>query len=499
MKKILVMVFSLCLLFGLTSAGFSSGQDQGENLNFTVVFQSEQLPGNAEEMVENMEGEVVCRIPEIGVLQVEAPSSFALDALEQNDIKVATPSMVVEMPELENIRVEAGDLEAEDAPEETSLPPLWDYQWDIQRMTNDGASYDLSTGSPEVVVGVIDTGIDLFHPDLAENLVGGKNYVPAGGLYDVDESETGEPGDIQDRNGHGSHVIGSIAADGHMMGIASDVGIKAYRVFAAEGGAYRTWILDAMTDAVEDGVDVINMSLGGTDIRGQIWYTDPETGEEKRLGNDVADSVAYTRAVQYAQQNDTLVVSSAGNDALNAGNRREVTDFMNEMYSDQGYRFVGAGFFNPAAIPNVVNVSATGPEDKLSLYSNYGAGFIDVAAPGGDYRIMMETDEDKYMEEELYTKEFCFSAVPIVEYEEDEDGLITDYEYLAPGYGWYVGTSMAAPKVSATAALIMSENEDLSPQQVKVRLQQTAENIGRGGNDKRFGHGLVNAYHALSR
>ena len=143
----------------------------------------------------------------------------------------------------------------------------WDSQWDIQRVTNNGNSYDIETGGykdedgntiHKAVVGVIDTGIDEFHPDLENNIIGGRNLVPAG----MDESETGHPYDIKDRNGHGTHVAGIIAANGKVKGVGPDLGIRAYRVLYSEQAlGMPAWIIDGIIAATNDNVDVINMSL----------------------------------------------------------------------------------------------------------------------------------------------------------------------------------------------------------------------------------------------
>lgn len=376
------------------------------------------------------------------------------------------------------------------------------YQWDIKRVTNNGESFNLNSGNHNVVVGVIDTGIDLNHPDVQANLLSGsKNFVPAGGVYGNDMTETGDINDVQDRNGHGTHVAGTIAGNGRILGVAPDVGFRAYRVFGAYGGAYSSWITKAMVAAANDGVDVISMSLGGIYVKGQVWWTD-SAGNTYQLGNDVADYVAYMRAAQYANSKGALVVAAAGNTALNGTNKKKVTDYLNARYGKYGYTFVGASFYTPATIPNVVTVSATGPNDELSLYSNYGAGFVDVTAPGGDYRMYLDYQRqgkfDEYISKGLYQQEFNLSSVPRIKqiWNEDKTKMI-GYEYLGPGYSWYIGTSMATPKVSAVAALIYAKYGDLEPYKVKALLQQTAQDIGATGYDESFGHGMVDAYKAL--
>ena len=161
---------------------------------------------------------------------------------------------------------------------------LWDAQWDMQRVTNNGKSYEIETGGyvndegetvHKAVVGVIDKGIDPTDPDLQKNLLGGRNMVPAG----MDETETGDPNDIVDRNGHGTHVSGIIAANGNVQGVGPDLGIRTYRVFFSELAlTLPSFIIDGIIAAANDNVDVINMSLrlyntSKTIIEGETYKT----------------------------------------------------------------------------------------------------------------------------------------------------------------------------------------------------------------------------------
>ncbi len=492
MRKFFSVLMSVALLLGVVTPTIAGANEA--KTTFTVVLKKNNH--KATDAIEELGGEIVYEVPEIGLYQVEASSDFAKKAKGVNAIQAANPSLTFEVPNVktipldttENITDEAGFFDA--------------YQWDIKRLTNDGATFEEHSGSHDVVVGIIDTGIDLNHPDVQKNLLeGSKNFVPAGGIYGVDKSETGDLNDVQDRNGHGTHVAGSIAGNGAMLGVAPDVGFKAYRVFGAEGGAQSAWIMAAIVAAANDGVDVINMSLGGIYSKGQVYYTDPETGVRERLGSDIAEYVAYKRAAKYAESNGSLIVSSAGNDGIDAKSPKTVTELANDNYGELGYEFQGASVYAPADISNVVTVSATGPQDELSVYSTYGNGYVDVAAPGGNYDTRLEYiaagKEEEYLANQLYIHEFAFSSVPVVSTSTDANGNVVDYQYVRPSYSWYVGTSMAAPKVSAIAALLFDEHKNVSPRKVKVLLQQTAEDIGKNGNDKKFGHGLTTVYSAF--
>lgn len=481
MKKIsIIVILSLCLILALILP--ANAADSPKDVKFTVVFNNEELPKDVVSLIEEMGGKIVYSIPKIGVVQVQAPASFGIAALENASIQAATPSLPARIPTVNLQQVDTSSIM--DSAELYNL-----YQWDIKRVTNDGASFELGTGSHDVVVGIIDSGVDTDHPDLEGNLLGGKNFVPAGGFSGRDLTETDDPDDIQDRYGHGTHVAGAIAGKGAILGVAPDVGFKAYRVFDALGGGDTAWVINALVAAADDQVDVISLSLEGIFTKGQVWFTDPATGEKIKLGNDVAEYLAFQRAAKYAHKKGSLIVAAAGNSALNGSNKKSIIDYANSLYGGFGYTFKGAGFIAPASFPNVIAVSATGPDDQLALYSNYGSGFIDVAAPGGDIRYFTE-------ETGLAAGESCISSVPIIELLQNEEGNVSYVDH-GPSYAFSVGTSMAAPKVSAVAALIISKYGKMKPSQLKKLIIQSTDDLGQTGYDAYYGHGLVNAYKAL--
>src|SRR5690606_21862642 len=133
---------------------------------------------------------------------------------------------------------------------------------------------DVTQGNPDIVlpstlnntnftgkgitVGVVDTGIDHTHPDLKENYEGGYDLVD----LDADPMETLETEGMP--TNHGSHVAGIIAADGNLKGVAPDAKIRAYRALGPGGSGTSVQVIAAMEQAVEDGVDIINLSLGNS-------------------------------------------------------------------------------------------------------------------------------------------------------------------------------------------------------------------------------------------
>lgn len=469
MKKVCAVVLSL-LLLAFAPASLVSAQPTTQL--YTVVFNQNALPADASDLVKAAGGEVVLTIPELGALEARAGSGFVGRMQKTPGVLTAGPSLPLGL----DVRTQEADVA-----DFAGTRDLYNkYQWDIKRVTNNGASFDIEMGDHGVVVAVIDTGF-FPHPDVALNFLGGRNMIPAGG-FGGDPTETGDPNDYLDRHGHGTHCAGTIAANGRCLGVGPDLGIRAYRVLTRAGSGSSTWIAAGIVAAANDGCRVISMSLGGFDIMGQAWWTDPETGERYKLGNDVPFYVLYRRAVQYAVNRGAVVVAAAGNDAWNCANKHEVLEYLNEEYGVWGYEFYGAAFESPGGIAGVITVSATGPDDSLASYSNYGPGFIDVAAPGGDFKRWPSMTPTPWYWDMCLN---CYGKV-------NADGTVT------AGWAWMAGTSMATPKVAGVAALIAAEHPDWSPAQIESLLFRTAEDLGKPGTDIYFGQGMVNAYNALA-
>ncbi|PLR79846.1 peptidase [Bacillus canaveralius] len=449
---------------------------------YLVAFQHD-LPNNYSEAIAKAGGKVARALPEIGSLEVESSNDAFLSNIKSiSNVQAANLEMKHQLDYKKNDPAAADGQPVTDIPQPENIDSYWDYQWDIHNVTNDGASYDIQKGSG-AVVGVIDTGIDLNHPDLKGNLLGGENFVPVGAFGD-DTTETGDPNDYLDRDGHGTHVAGSIAGNGKVQGVGPELGIRAYRVFPANAGAATSWIADAIIQAADDGVDVINMSIGGFDALSRYTY------QHSGSYSDVADMLVWKRAIQYAVKKNVTVVVAAGNESLNLNNPTEITDYMNATYGELGYQFKGASIEVPGQLPGVVTVSSSNKwsTDQIAFYSNYGSRSIDVAAPGGDNGPLYHDTRD------LKLRDFHYRT------------LSTWPTYMAPyitsnlhSYALLHGTSMASPKVSGIAGVIKAAHPELSPAQVTALIKQTAIDYGKNGKDPLYGSGEANIYNALTR
>jgi len=210
--------------------------------------------------------------------------------------------------------------------------PNWSLQLGPQKIEADWA-WNTTLGSQDVLVAVVDTGVDYTHPDLAGN------YVPLG--YDWVNMDA----DPLDDFGHGTHCAGIIAATiNNSIGIAglAQVRIMAEKVLDMGGWGYWDWVANGIVHATDSGANIISMSLGG--------YGDSELLHE---------------AVKYAYDHGVLVVAAAGNENTNV-----------KLY--------------PAGYDEAIAVAATDQYDNKAWFSNWG-DWIELAAPGVDIYSTMPT------------------------------------------------------------------------------------------------------------
>jgi len=203
--------------------------------------------------------------------------------------------------------------------------PLSTFQYAIGK-TNAVGAWDITTGSAEVVIAIVDTGISLGHPEFAGRLVPG---------YDFANDDP----DPSDDNGHGTHVSGIAAAAGDngegIAGMCWQCSIMPVKVFGRNGSGTDVEVAEGIRFAVDNGARIINLSLGGT-----------------------RPSPLLQEAVRYALENNALVVAAAGNE-----------------YDE------GNPIAYPAAYDEVLAVAATDENDQRASFSNVHP-YVDIAAPG---------------------------------------------------------------------------------------------------------------------
>ncbi len=319
--------------------------------------------------------------------------------------------------------------------------PYRSRQWGLDRIQAE-AAWSTADGTGALVA-VVDTGVDLGHPDLATKIVA----YPDADFVEPDGTCTGSRTNrrcvqdgAQDANGHGTHVAGIAAAATNnglgVAGTAPGAGILPVRVLDAGGQGTAEQVAGGIRYAADKGAHVINLSLRFLSGLDKVV---------KLLGQ--LDPV-YA-AIDYAWSKGAVVTIAAGNDSF-------------PLCAE------------PSAHPRAVCVGATDQNDLRTFYSNSDATLTStyLVAPGAAGLLCSGDIFSTYLR----------SAAPRCSPEF--------------GYAAFAGTSMATPFVSGVAALLAGKG--LTNQQIVERLTSTADDLGVPGRDPLYGHGRVNAARAVS-
>ncbi len=295
--------------------------------------------------------------------------------------------------------------------------------------------WNRTRGSPEIVVAVLDTGLDANHPDLENILWNNSGETPDN---NIDDDKNGYIDDchgwdfVQNNNdpfsfslygsstsliNHGTHVTGTIAArlnNYGVVGVAPNVTIMTLRVVNENNLNPDITVAEAIRYAADNGAHIISMSIGIYD---------------EELTNATSYQIVEG-ALEYAFKKEVLIVASAGND----------------------HSIVS----RPANNHHVIAVGAIDAAKNIQSYSNQGPE-VEFVAPGASVN----------------------STIP------------------GGNYKLSSGTSMAAPHVSGTLALMLSYDQALNNTEARSILQQTVEDLGGEGRDNIFGFGMINVTHAI--
>ena len=307
------------------------------------------------------------------------------------------------------------------------LEPLYPDQWGLHNTGQTGGVVDsdidgpeawtITDGTPNVIVAVLDSGVDATHPDLASQLWLNTGEVPANGIDDdgngyIDDTWgwdfVGGSGDNDpaDESWHGTFVAGIIAAAVNsygMAGISSESRVMALRVCSSS--CSDADVIEGLAYAASNGARVANLSFGGTGAFG---------------------SSALEDAVRQAGEAGMLLVAAAGNAPLLPTHNNDLVPVYPASFS----------------MDSVIAVAATTDTDDLSSFSHYGLSSVDLGAPG----------------------EEILSTVPLW-YDPFDDHLLAN------------GTSFATPFVSGAAALMLAINPCVTPGEIRASILATTDSV----------------------
>ncbi|MEV0151110.1 MULTISPECIES: S8 family serine peptidase [unclassified Nonomuraea] len=421
---------------------------------------------------------------------------------------------------------------------EAAGEPLASRQWDM-RMIGADKAHAATNGSRKVLVGIIDTGVDGTHPDIAPNFdrALSRNFVtdrPKDGNGDTldgpcEVSGCKDPVD-RDDDGHGTHVASTIGSPVNGIGIAGVApGVRLVSIRAGQDSGYffLKASLDALTYAGDIGVDVVNMS----------YYVDPwlfncahnKADSKKEQLEQRAVITGMQRALDYARKKGVTLVSALGNGATDLGRPKVDRNSPGYPRGDEKVRKVDNSCLNvPAESKGVISISAVGPSGRKSIYSDYGIEQADLSAPGGDTLDGKGTSATRGIL--AAAPESALRAAGKL----DGSGKPKSAEIIrscAKGtcsyYQYLEGTSMAAPHATGVAALLVSRfgkpgkgGVELDPATTELLLHRTARQKAcpsprayvykvygetetqtcEGGAAKNgfYGHGIVDALKAAT-
>ncbi len=308
-------------------------------------------------------------------------------------------------------------------------------------------AHAITGGSPSVLVGDIDTGLDYTHPDLAPNVDS------ANSANCVSGAPVAGAVAANDDNGHGTHTAGTIAAASNgigIVGVAPNVKIAGIKAGTAAGFFFPEAVICSFIWAGTHGFDVTNNS----------YFADPWLFNCR---NDPVQRAIWTgerRAIEFAQRQGVVVVAAEGNQSDDLAHpTQDVTspDDTTPVTRD----ITNACAVVPVEVPGVIGVTADGNKEIKSFYSSYGIGVADLAAPGGDSILQVTAQAPNGRVLSTWPSFPCTRLVV--------DG--------AARYCDLQGTSMASPHVAGVAALVESRYGPMSPGRVAALLGQTADPI----------------------
>ena len=460
-----------------------------------VTFRSSGgVPSGFAEEVGRLGGTVEGTMPEVGAAVVAGLSGQGLAAL-------ARVGGVQDVIADEAIPMETRRLALDDAattlaldvasPVRPDLAGLFPLQWNMQAIDAPTAWQAGRLGSSSVTVAILDTGIDEATPS------GARSNIDLQGRVDRQRSRSFMPVEdtvvqrlfpgvatYTDLDGHGTNVASQVASNGfNFAGVSSQTRLMAVKVCTIlppaptaanpnpqPGYCSTASVFAGLYYAVDNGADVINMSLGG--------------GFPKSQAPGAAS--AFARLMNYAKSRGVTVVVAAGNSAHDL-------DHDGDWYNTY------------CSAPNAICVAATGPTsagpldagpflpsvDAPAIYSEYGRSAINVAAPGGNYAVGSVGGQPA-----IVSAAYVWSLCPRLT-AAAYNPATKRAQALGPCGVWgFIGTSQASPHVAGLAAMLVP-TLGRNPGAIRAAIQGSADDLGAPGTDPHYGKGRINVARAL--
>ena len=426
----------------------------GEKGRYVVLFSAQRVPADFGERISRVGGSVEASLDSIGVATV---TGLTEDGAAE--LAIASDVRAVEADPLTALHDGDGPddsfAEVADATASPTAAQFYARQWNMRAVFAPEAWAAGFLGSRDVVVAILDTGIDYLHPDMV-------------GLVDLERSKSFVPEDviparyagrlaISDLNYHGTAVASIVASNATILaGVNRYVTLLAVKVVDSTFRTSAGRLITGIAYAADQGADVINISNG--------------VQRDKSANPGVA--AGFERAANYAFRKGAVVVSVPFNDAADLDQNGDLVRF-------------------PCEAPHVICTSATGPTgaagvngpwenvDAIAPYSGFGRSAVALAAPGG----AGEPGQFRRMWVPCTTTPTLTTLAP---------GCLRNQLVVQP-----VGTSFAAPHVAGLAALLVAQLGHGNPALIRARILQSADDVGEPGTDPFYGKGRINVARAL--
>jgi subtilisin family serine protease len=439
-----------------SNAALASGQ------SFLVSFTSGGIPANASSLVASAGGTIVARYNSVGAVQARSASSTfsaTLRATAGIDAVGNVASVHSQIPS-----VTKGTLKAppHKGPPSGGSDPLSFRQWDMDQIHAPQARA-ITGGTPSVIAGLFDSGVDITHPDLVGRVKASASASCLGGIANPSQAIW-----ANDVIGHGtltSGVVGAAKNNVGIVGVAPAVTLAMVKVAKEDlndpdtiGQVLPDAFVCAIDWAVAHNWDLANASL----------TIDPFTAPiDDIFCSNQPDRAAIVKIVRQAilaaAQKGMTVVAATGNMFLDLANLPGEAPGVDCKVI-------------PVQLPRVIGVSSVGVTQKLAWYSDYGFGAVDVTGPGGDMLIPNPLVTDTTASGQVLS-----SAAPNSLYYQGAagyDGQVQDCSIPScPTYAYVQGTSFAAPHVTGIAALAISKFGKLTPEQLLVKISLAANPV----------------------